>query len=106
MKLPFDADQATYDAWHAFHAARIDNAEFFMADLMDMVINFVVARKMASERPELIPKLTEVVPDHLERVRTGSTELGTFMGVSTLAKTVGFDTQRAEQLALDAVSGR
>lgn len=100
MKLPFDADQATYDEWQAFHLARIDNSEFFMADFYDMVINFAVARKIAAERPDLAPRLAEVVPDHLERV---ATRLGTFMGVAALAEAVGFDPERARTLALAVI---
>jgi hypothetical protein len=102
VKLPLDADRATYHEWLAFQRARVDNRQFFTADFYDMVINFAVARRIAVERPDLVPQLAELVPDHLERC---AAELGTFMGVAAMAKAVGFDQERARELALEVIGG-
>jgi hypothetical protein len=81
VKLPLDADRATYHEWLAFQRARVDNRQFFTADFYDMVINFAVARRIAVERPDLVPQL------------------------AAMAKAVGFDQERARELALEVIGG-
>lgn len=102
MRLPFDADQATYDAWAAFHAEHVDNVNFFQADYNDMVYVFMAGRKMAERHPELIDRFIEHGPEAVERA---GKELGMFMGAAHFAKLVGLDPKEGHDAMVELVRG-
>lgn len=88
MRLPFDADQATYDEWLEFHKARVDDKNFYYVDLNDAIMVWVAARKVVAAHPDKRDKAVEVGPQCIEDAMN---ELGMFMGISAFCKKIGVD---------------
>lgn len=104
MRLPLDADQATYDAWHAHWMERVraPDDDFLFVDLNDMIVLFATARKLAAARPELADRIAERAPEAIERA---GDDLGIFMGCTHLARAVGAEPQEVQDLAVEVIGG-
>src|SRR5215204_1903097 len=90
MRLAFNCNQEQYDAWFAFHLARVDDETFWFVDLNDMVMVFAAARVIASNHPEKLEDFARLAPEAIEKA---GKELGMFMGIGALCKDLGIDPQ-------------
>ena len=98
-RLPFNADQATYDAWYAAGMARVRDPDdsFMFVDLNDEVMVFVAARTLADQHPDKIKAFLEHGPVAVE---LAGIDLGMFMGISWLCEKVGIDPEEGRQVML------
>jgi hypothetical protein len=96
MQLPFDPDQAIYDAWYEFHMKRATdpNEAFDYVDLNDGVMVFCTAHVLYQTFPDKVELLREHTPTAVARAMD---DLGIFMGVTYLAGKVGIDPEIARK---------
>lgn len=99
-RLPFDADQKTFDTWYNHKMARVvdrnDDLEF--VDVNDAVMVFIAARNLVLKHKDKRELFREHTPEALERAEK---DLGMFMGITNLAQKVGIDEEEARQAMLD-----
>lgn len=98
MRLPFDADQATYDEWFEFHSSRVDEKEFYFVDLNDAVMVWAAARSLAAAHPDKLELFIEHGP---QAVEDAMDELGMFMGISSLCKKVGLEPEEGTKAMMN-----
>lgn len=96
MSIPFNANQATYDAWYAALVARANDPadDLMMADVMDANNIFALAHELARRHPELLRSIAAVTPG---AVNAAMSRLGTFMGARSFALTLGLDPAEGER---------
>lgn len=91
MKFPSPPfTQEEFDAWYAYHLARVDNKEFYFVDLNDGVMVYAAATHLAKAHPDKKEAIIEKLP---EAVDGAVGERGMYMGIGWLATQVGLDAQ-------------
>jgi hypothetical protein len=96
MRLPFDADQGTYDSWHAWYMRKVrDRSDsFHFIDLNDMTVAFAAAREIRDEHPELEEALNTYAPEAVERAGLDG---GIFNAMAWLGNEIGLHPEQAQE---------
>jgi hypothetical protein len=96
--LPFPPTQVQYDNWYASGEQRVAlDPDFYQSDLMDGNIMVLTAFAIEAKYPHLRRRLTEVVPDCVERAMA---DLGMFGGAGHLAEQVGLPADEVQELMM------